>query len=513
MTSRPIRIILIAAAGLLLLAVVSAGLAYRFGLRDTVNEWRAARMLEKAESAFSGENWTDAARLARAAHFLDRDNRAIDLLVARSLMKLRDPGTVDWWKRVLDEPELPVDELRTVTRAVLRQGNLADGLMLLAELFERDPDGVETSELWLTALGMQRRYGTLRAQLERLLEGGGVLSVKAARELVARPGAEANLRQRAAAVLLESGKDPLDRLYGLAIRDGGSAAVGEAVQRLMDQPTAADLEALLRWAVWSNREHAVLAALSFGAYRQSGAQPGPWLNALYRTGNYPEIISLTGENNRDAASLAWRALAFSETGEKERALTALDLAIETARPEDYPLIESTLAGMDEWERLKRFLEARLKEAPGEPGLLVRLLGAEYHGGDAFRMAVLLRKIEAGALEDQPVRESFTAYLRLLEEGFMEETHANLEDLVARYPEVAEYRLVLALSFLLQGRFDLARGLAAETARPSPGAPRHLRVAASILGIPDLLAPKERASLLPQERLLLKVFAGAPAPPE
>jgi thioredoxin-like negative regulator of GroEL len=340
-------------AGCVCVAVAGiGGFILREPIRARVNGIRAERLMEKAETAFAAEDWGDAARLGRAAHFLDSDNRQTDLLVARALLKEHNPSSIGWWKRVLDEPDLPIDELRILTHAVLQQGDLDNGLLFLNRLMQLDPDNPGTQRLWLTALGMQGRLGSAQAYAEQM-----------------------NL----------------------------------------------------------------------------------------------EFEVVPGEQD-DSDALA-----------------------------------SNLFRAGEWKLLQQVLARRLLEDPDNPALLVKLLAAHYHSGDAAALPDLLARIKPGALESQPVWESFVHYLNLLNGGFEPDLHLRMEQLLARYPEVFEYRLVLALSFLLQGQAQLARGLIVDMPDLPPATARHLRVCAVILGMPeaDLILPGEKDLLLPRERALIQ----------
>lgn len=353
---RPETVRRIVLSASLVIAVAGTGI-FLLGdpIRSGLNRVRAERLMERAEAAFGAEDWNDAARLARAAHYLQPANRQIDLLVARSLLKERSPSAIDWWKRILSEPDLPVDELRSITYAVLQTRDLDSGLLFLSRLMQLDADHPDTQRLWLVSLGMQGRLGSAQAYAEKM-----------------------------------------------------------------------DLE----------------------------------------------------------------------------------FTIVPGKQDDSDALASNLFQAGEWQLLQQVLERRLREDPDNPEVLVKLLGAHYHAGDPAPLPELLEQVGPGALESQPVWESFVNYLDLLINGFSPATHQRLEALLARYPEVFEYRLVLGLSFLLHGQPNLARGLIVDMPDMPLATPRHLRVCAILLGLPetDLLPPAERELLLPRERSLIQATA-------
>lgn len=366
MRSKTLRRIL-GVIGLLGCAIVVGGWLFRAEIRSALNTYRADRLVQQAQAAFANEDWTNAARLGTAAHYLDPANPDTDLLVARALLKDRNPSSVTWWRRVLDRPDLPMDELRSVTRAILGQGNVEEGLPFLQRLLRSDGDHPATQRLWLQALGLQGRLGSAETY-----------------------AAQVNL--------------PL-----------------------------------------------------------SPGSPAP---------------------STKPANLA--------------------LAVETAGVDETDSLASTLSREGEWKLLQRLMERRLAEDPDNPVYLVKLAGAHYYRGDPTPIPPLIERLPPGSLETQPVWESFLSYLRMLTEGFDSAHHSRLETLLARYPEILEYRLVLGLSFHLNGQTQLARGLVEDLPEIPLATARHLRVTAAILGLDQsaLLRPAEEQHLLPRERYLL-----------
>jgi hypothetical protein len=386
MRSKTIRTVLI--TGCLLVVIIGiGGLVFRGEIRQSLNSFRADRLMQKAEVAFAQEDWADATRLGTAAHYLDTDNPAIDLLVARALLKQRNPSAVAWWQRVLMEPDLPRDELWIVTQAILRRGDVQEGMPFLNRLMELDGDNPETQRLWLYSLGLQRRFGSAQAYAEQM------------------------------------------DLYQI-------------------EP---ELEPVIEQGIASDET-------------DDAEQPEQ---------STPSEINLA-------------------------------VAVETATADETEALASTLSVMGEWILLQRLMENRLREDPANPEYLVKLIGAYYYAGDAAPLPPLLEKLKRGSLESQPVWESFIYYLHLLIDGFNPDSHMQLEAMLARYPEVFEYRLVLGLSFLLNGQPQLARGLVEDMPDLPPATARHLRVIAIILGMPadTLLLPGERDQLLPRERFLI-----------
>lgn len=538
--------------GLGVLMLVGVGAAYflREPLRGFVNGIRAERMAERAEAAFEGEQWAEAVRLGQAAHYLAPEDLGIQLLVARGLLQQRNASAVDWWRRVLEEPDLPVEELRQVTAALLAGENAAEALPFLNRLVELDADSPETRRLWLQSLQRQRRYGMARDLASRFAEGGtedwgihraylafqrgdangeararivehlgelleaeNALSLNAARELVVIESADHGLREQAAAHLEAEGEDALDRLYArsFAVKegDGERADLEPLLEEILAAPEEGFVDELLDWARWMNATDWFIANVDWETYRESGGAADPYFDVLLEAGETDRILRLTEDLTSEtgataAAFLYYRSLALEATGEPERARQTLELSVQTTEPESGEVLERYLIRGQHWELLDRLYLRLLAEDPDDELLLFKRLASRYYNGDQGALPSILEQLERGDFETRPDLEGFFAYIHLLIDGYSPPLHQHLEDLIGRYPEVFDFRLILGLSYALQGQVTVARSLAENMPELGLGAPRYLRVAAIVLGRPaeDLIAPGERDRLLPRERYLL-----------
>lgn len=545
MSRKAVWILGIVGTGILLVVVL--GILLRGPIQEAVREMRSERLAEKAEASFAEEDWETAARQGRAAHYLAPEEKAIQVLVARALLKQRSQNAVEWWKLVVEEPDLPVEELRTLTEALLARGNLEDGLLFLSRLVELDGENPATQRLWLRALRDQRRFRNFATLTENLVERGsedwsihrdylrlrgreegmemvaehlaelveaeGPLSLQAARELVGLEEATEAERQRAADWLREHGEDRMDRLYSesLAVKLGeaGFEEVEDLFESVAREPEAGELEMLLSWAEWMGQTARYVEEVDWAAYRESGAAAVGYLGALADLGRYEairEVARSTSDVNAEdrPALLYFRSVALLETGEEERSRETLRMAVETANPSQSLQLERLLMRGGYWELLTELYVGLLEEQPENPVLLFKNMTAEYYAGRQGKVRDLLQSFQAESEEAQVEQRTLELYLSLLLEGPKAETHQRLEELMTRYPQVFDLRLVVGVSWLLQERGQLARELAAGMPEMDLSAPRHLRVAAILLGgeRSELLAPGEWEQLLDRERFLL-----------
>lgn len=533
--------------GGLLGLLAGIGFLLREPLKEAVQEFRSERLAEQAREAFAEENWEAAARQGRAAYYLDRDDKSIQLLVARALLQQRSETAVDWWKLVVEEPDLPVEELRTLTEALLARGDTEDGLLFLARLVELDADNPETQRLWLRALREQRRYrnyATLTQDLvdrgsedwrihrdflrlrggnenkelvidhlQELMEEEEALALRAARELVVLGDASPEVRKKAAAYLAENAEDRLDRLYAdsLAIRleEKPFSAVESLFREVAEQPEDGELSLLLDWAQWMAIPERFFEEVHWESYRTNGGSATAYLGTLAELGQFRKILEVAesaGEVARTErpALLYFRSIALLETGQEDRAQETLQLAVDTVDPNEAQVLERLLIRGGYWGLLTDLYDQFLKNNPDSPSLLFKNLTADYYTGKQERLRDLLQRFQEAEEDPMLEQQTLELYLSLLLEGPDSRTHQKLEELMAAYPQVYDVRLVVGLSWLLQNRAAVGVELVEGIPAMDTAAPRHLRVAAILLGgdREELLAPGEWGQLLDRERFLI-----------
>lgn len=548
MTFAKIRIYLVGALGAVLLLVGGVYL-FREPIKETIRETRAERIMERAELAFAEERWEDVVRLGQAAHFLIPDADGPELLVALALLRQRDAATISWWERIIDQPDLPIEDLRLLISGLLGMGDVDRALPFINRLVELDPDAVETRRLWLQSLQEQGRYArafslaeaftaqgemdwnihrtylqlrrgedvgeALIGHLAGLLEEDGPLSLNAARELVVIEPASPDLRDQAATYLLEHAEDDLDRLYAVshAVQRGQAEAteVFDLLDRMIADPGADLIEPLAEWVEWYGAEDWFAENVTWELFQASGGAAEPYLALLLRAEAYDRILALTqnfSEESGDtlAAFLYFRSQALVQTGEPERAAEALGLSVQAIDPEVAGGLESFLLRGGYWELLEQLYQAMLLNDPEDEVIQFKILATRYFDGDQGALLSPLRTLPPGSFEDRPNMEGLLCYLHLILKGSTPELHQHLERLMTEYPEVFDFRLLVGVSHVLRGNVTVGRSLAEEMPELGRDGPLYLRVAAVLLGYPAdaLLGLQERADLLPREKYLLSL---------
>lgn len=540
--------------GIVALGVLGIGgvFAFKAPLKAFVNGIRAERIHAKAIEAFEAERWEQASRLGTAAHHLDNGNAEIDLLVARSFLKQRNAAAISWWLLVLDEPGLPVDELRELTAALLVGQDLEVAMPFLSRLVELDGDNPETHRLWLQSLQIQHRYGRVRtlasefaksgsedwsihraymymqknidrdggddaiiSHLLELIEEDGPLALNAARELIVFRGLDPEPLALTAAYLESNAQTNMDRLFATsaAVRAGQRSRgdLDSVLEDILAEPADDDFLKLVVWAKWMGEADWFLSRLDWETFRDNGGTADAFLDLLYTERRFGELLQLTESAASEggegmAVFLYYRSVALLESGDPEGAQETLDLAVQTVDPASYASLERYLSRDQRWELLSRLYDIILRNSPGESIFLGKALGARYYAGLQDELKPILEQIHLEEYSKQPNIQGFLLYARLLDEGFTAQTHKEIETLMADFPEIFDFRLVLGVSYVLQGRRALGEDLL--TGMPPLGldAPRYLRVAAVILGLPedDLLLLGERELLLPKELYLLSL---------
>lgn len=531
---------------------ISGIFIFRDEVKGIINSARSERLEERARDAFTNERWAEASRLGQAAFYLDSSNREIQLIVARSQLKQRMASAVGWWRLVIEEPDLPVDELRFLTEALLRGDSVEETIFFLNRLLELDGDNPETQRLWISALNKLRRHGTVAAlagqlvsegsddwaihqtymrtlqnrgsggssdliiqHLKTLLGSESGLSLDAARELVVSPELDSETRMLAIGHLKKNGVDNLDKLYASSaeVRETGAEidTLYPLVDSILEEAEESQFAEILRWANWMDALGWYLDRVEYSEFVENGGSPESYFSALLREQRYQQVMSLTetlasSEATFELPILLYRSEALEATGNSEQAMETLELAVETVNPERSYQLEISLIQDGHWNLVSKLYDIMLREDPDDHRRLMKSIGSKYYIGELESAAPMLAKLELGTFEMFPDQENFLVYLKLLESGYTSEIHQHLESLLVKYPEIFDFRLTLGISYLLQGQPQVGREMLDKMPNLGLNAPRYLRVAALILGQPDedLMLPAEIQSLTPRERFLISL---------
>jgi hypothetical protein len=357
---------------------------------------------------------------------------------------------------------------------------------------------------------------TVLNHLRSLIAEDTALSLFAARELAALSSASETDRLMAAEYLYENGEDQLDRLYaaGIQVKSGERdlASLEGIIQEVVDSGEKEALENLLRWSVWMGQSGLILDQLGWDLYREAGGAAEPYFEAMLAAGRYRELIALSerayGDSGEDAPLyLYYRARAWQRLGDWEQANATLQLAVQVVDPDETDKLERKLFADQQWELLIRLYQRLLNEEPENLLFQQKYIAASYYLGNQDVLEEQLATIDLTRFEGQPAIQGFILYLRVILFNAAEKDHELLEKLLADYPEIFDFRLILGASYLLHGEPEVARSFLEGMPELTVRAPRFLRVSALMLGLSgkDLIPATEREYLLPREQYLLNRF--------
>lgn len=532
-------------------------LVWKIGGSDLLKQLRADYFMSQAEAAFAEGNWEKSSRLGASAYFLEGERADAALLVARAHLKRRSPATVDWWRRGLSVSAQPVKELQELTELMLDGGQYDAALEFIHRLLQVDPGGMETQQLWMRALEAMKRYTdymevtktvmndgesnwslhhrfidlqrglggeegkevALR-HLASLLDSEGAHSLEAASQLLRLEDVPEGLALRAARALVNRSDSPATvveaqlALSRLAVQEEEIAL--RSYLAYLEKQENEELNEACRLVLSLRRPEWLLKGIDYIEYLNRGGAEELYLEACLAHEAFTELLGLTeGEFVERRGSKAlhhyYRARALNALGDLEEAQASLNLAVEIVEAEEIPGLEARLFRDGNWDVLQTLYNRLQREHPGDWRYFQQALTVEYYRSDTAGIERLLEEFDGRSLSRQPVAEGFRLYLDMLTKGWTPAIHQALEELVAKYPETFDFRLLLGLSYYLSGERGFAQGFVEGMPELGESSPRFLRVCAAVLRASSisLIRFEEWTSLLPRERYLLALAGAIP----
>lgn len=544
-------------AGSLLGLCLMGLLVWKVGGSDPLKQLRADYFMGQAEAAFADGNWEKSSRLGAAAYFLEGERADAALLVARAHLKRRSPATVDWWRRGLSVSPQPLNELQQLAGLMLDGGQYETALEFIHRLLQEDSGGMETQQLWMQALEGMKRYTdylevtkavlddgetkwslhnrfidlqrglggeegkkvALR-HLESLLDSEGTHSMEAASQLIRLPDVPEELVERAARSL-EARSESEKMIVEAQLALSRLALQEEEIARrsflgYLEKERNEGLNEACRFVLSLHRPGWLLGGLDYADYLNRGGAEELYFEACLAHGAFQELLRLTegefeGWRGSKAIHHYYRARALNELGDLEEATASMNLAVEIVETEEIQRLEARLFRDTNWDVLQALYNRLQRENPGDLRYFQQALTVEYYRSDTARIEQLLEEFHDRPLSRQPVAEGFRLYLGLLTDGWTPAVHRALENLVSKYPETFDFRLLLGLSYYLSGEHGFAQGFVEGMPELGESSPRFLRVSAAVLRAcsTSLIGVEEWAGLLPRERYLLALAGAIP----
>lgn len=545
---RRLRRWLITLVVLLVVAAVGGPPVYR-----RAKIWRARGLAAEAERLLGEKKLPEASAKAQAAIGLAPGEPAAWRAVARVLTNAGSGLALNYWTRLVNQPEATPEDWLAATRLALQMDRLDFADEQLARLLAADPPAKETLELaaqvawqkkqpeaaleFLHRLmerdpaneGARLLHGQILAgspdrwdaqegvrELSKLGQGDSAVALTALQALAQRPNLPAELAgQTADRLAAHPLAQTADRLAALCLRWLQEPArrtelIEQAVARY-GKSGPGDLLALGRWLLQQSEAARVLELLDAGQAMTSQELFLVRLDGLAGLGRWAEIKQAVEAEKapiKPVYAEIFQARAAKELGQLQEANGHWTLALSHAQP----ILEQNLylaryAGkMGE----HRVAAKAWRQVARTPAWAVRAnlaaLPELEKDGDTRGLREAVQQL-ARLVPGDPAPRNDAAYLDLLLGENLKTASATAELLVQEHPEVLAYRTTLALARLRGERVGEALKLYEGLEVPWEKAPARSRaIHAAVLvaaGTAKVPALPDTLTLLPEERALLR----------
>jgi hypothetical protein len=528
-----------------------------------VQSFRADRLMEESlELAEAGEA-KEAYDRALAAYLLSPESPDLLLNAVRLSLAAPTPGMHALWNRALPMDERTPEDLKAYVLFLKEEGHPGYRI-LLPRLVAELPEDPEIGQFYFERLLEQRRSTEAAEWARPFVDSGsaseewlaGYLNIllnspdpsdqsegrRHLNELMQRPspmGAVAlryALRSKqvppaekpdlAARLLAHPHKKSTDGLLRLEVLQmaGEDAAIAEAREAAFQALNLNDPDVLTKAAFWLAQRGDWTAVGELLDAENSSANAdlrGLWLQSLINNEAAERAYATTlDETVQDGPlsqmeRLIYRSRALHAMGEMDRFEDTLRLAVEICQRDEVELLQGELIALNRIDNLTHLYE-RIGEDPDlRLWALQRLITIYYEAGNEPALIRTLAEMDIAEIPGQPALTAFIAYLNFIHGRDLRASRARVEGLLARYPGVIDFRLVLGLHYLLAGEEDQAWEIAGINLSDmqSGGIPRHLKLASVVLhasrdklaAIEPLLAALPRTRFLAPEEALLERF--------
>ena len=547
-------IALIAGIGLLAIALLLAYPALRWS-----KTYRAAGFADKSLQAYELGNYKSALDHAMTACGLAPQNEEYALIRARAALRYKVRDIFRLWAPILRYEGTTAADLVDLVEMLEDLEQEASINATLPVLLEKDPTNSDGRRLYLRALLRDFQYEAVRevagqwiedgsrdwgvhgayvsallnfpdpaiqaegkAHLESLVDDPTRLGLNAIRRLLTMELTPEQTRDLIARVedhpLAERG----DKMVTLAwrYREEGSTTFEDAqreVLALIDFEDPLQRTEYLQWLARLGRHSLVLENLTEKDAVADAALCRLYLNAKIETGAEAEVIDFTIGNKDDlplsqASLLLIRSRALARLGNQQELEKTLTLAVRVADLRDFAELEREFAQLGRWRNLGDLYRTLMENRATRQFGAGKLIFSHYFLNNEPELVSTLKDLSLDEFRDDANLLNFVAYLKLLYENDtrLEVTQA-LEDLMAEYPNLYDFRIILALAYKLDGNDRVVNELLPFIPPQLNDAQlRYLRLAHRVIfeavskqeGAAFTPAPLEFDDLLPRERAIL-----------
>lgn len=539
----------------LVFAVLLARPGYRWA-----KSVRAQMLSSQSQELVASGELEQAFQKALSAHYLAPLNEDLKLQVARVALKKRDAETWRWYREAIDHRDRTPEELKELALLLREQEQYSILRQLLPRALQELPNDPELRVAQIDMLQRDRRFGTVDALASSLTPGGSqdpsvhsvyVQSLLRDEDPESRQRAIEHLKElsradsdlglaalRSLLTLEDTSKE--DRIrYAERLRQHQLAtardrllavqakiqASGESVDEhwneivdIVDTSTDEGMNALSAWLLQQRAWERILSLIPQERAQKDEDLQMMRVRALLETGKAAEVFEISMQNSdvnplRPVINFIIRGRALEAMNRPQEARDVQKLMVDTAELPDFPLVEQELFRTQNWDLLVQLYERTLTNPQTRQFGQERLLRAYYHLGREEDLRKVLAEIEPQSFANDPEARNFVCYLQFLLGENVEDARLHVEELIARYPGVSDFRLSLAFFFVMLNQVDQARQLAGPMNEFPANAPRYLRLIVTILSSTDgdqmnrsqgegMLWDLSHENLLPSEKRLL-----------
>ncbi len=518
---------------LLLVFAVLIGLLVGPWAFERAKRWQAQRLFDQAQELEASGERQAALQKAEASHRLLPSNDAVLLYLARMSLAMPEPPTEmhDWWRHAMRTPDIRVEDMLHYAEFLMVSGDMRRAYPLIASLRQLAPDNevavnlqaqlflasrqiseadrilseyvrahpdaspetrMQLAKTYLRYTDTERR-NQARTLLMDLATTEGETRLFALRQIVRMDAFDPAQKAAAAEDLLEledlAIADHLDAYR--ALHEAGRMERSEIRDRLIELLRATreeDPDALARVATWlieSGQSQYLLAMIELEEARQDNNLYIARLLAMIQVGQAQAVYDLTLERSdrnplSQVETLIIRAYALSSLGRGEELEATLNSLVDASEPSTFRLVEQKLLEFDGWEQLLRHYE-RLRDTTAAGDLARRkLLLAYYYLGREPDLLSLLDEFDGYEDDEDPATRALLSYLNALYGRQTDEALATAENLVTQYPNVIDFRVVLAFNLLRARQLERAENLISNLPPLGENRQRFLKIAMTAL---------------------------------
>lgn len=492
----------------LLVCAVLIGLLVGPWTFQRAKRWQAQRLFDQALVHEEAGQRQAALQKAEASRRLQPENDAVLLFLARmSLLLSEAPENMHaWWQQAMRSEDLRTEDILHYVEYLLATGDMRRAYPLIASLRQLAPDNERAVNLQSRVLLQSRQLAEAEEILTAFVDGhpdaGPETRMLLAQTYLRYEAAEK--QERAQQILLDlatsegetryfalrqivdsaafdderriAAAESLLQMPGLSIADHLAAyttlhnsgrltrdEVRDRLIALLDTTEEDDPDALARVAAWllnSGQSRYLLSMLELEDAQDNNNLYIARLLAMIQVGQAEQAYDLTlDQSDRNPLSqvenLIVRAYALTDLGRPEELEATLNSLVDASDGSTFNLVEEKLLEFGAWEQLLRHYEQLRDNQRARPYARRKLLLAYYYLGRERELLSLLEEFDSYEEEEEPSTQALLSYLNALYGRDRATALETAERLVTRYPNIIDFRVVLAFNLMRRDQVERA----------------------------------------------------------